>query len=546
MSRCSEKTRAGHSRPVARQPIITARNRLEGKKLPSMFKSLAKVGSNTLLSRVLGFVRDLVLAQLFGASAGTDAFFVAFKIPNFLRRLFAEGAFSVAFVPVLMEYKTQRSFDELRLFVGRVAGTLGGVLLLVTLIGVIGAPLLVMLFAPGFIADQGKLTLAGDMLRLTFPYLLFISLTAFAGGILNAHNRFGVPAFTPVLLNLSLIGCALWLSPQMDQPVVALAWGVLIAGVAQFLFQLPFLHKLGLLPRFSFAPEDEGVRRIGRLMLPALFGVSVTQLNLLLDTLIASFLVTGSISWLYYSDRLMEFPLGVLGVALGTVILPHLSGKHASDSPRDFSRTIDWALRWTLLLGLPAAVALLVLAGPMIATLFQSEVFQAEDVEMARRSLMAYSLGLVSFIMIKVLAPGYYARQNTRTPVRFAVIAMASNMVMNLILVFPLAHAGLALATSLSASLNALLLFRGLRREGVYRPGQGWVALILRGALASALMAGVMWWGLGDLQVWVSMGRMDRVWQLLGWILAGALVYFSALALLGIRLRHFRNSEAGD
>lgn len=511
-----------------------------------MFKSLAKVGSNTLLSRVLGFVRDLVLAQLFGASAGTDAFFVAFKIPNFLRRLFAEGAFSVAFVPILMEYKTQRSFDELRLFVGRVAGTLGGVLLLVTLVGVIGAPLLVMVFAPGFIADQGKLALAGDMLRLTFPYLLFISLTAFAGGILNAHNRFGVPAFTPVLLNLSLIGCALWLSPQMDRPVVALAWGVLIAGVAQFLFQLPFLHGLGLLPRFSFVPKDEGVRRIGRLMLPALFGVSVTQLNLLLDTLIASFLVTGSISWLYYSDRLMEFPLGVLGVALGTVILPHLSGKHASDSPRDFSRTIDWALRWTLLLGLPAAVALLVLAGPMIATLFQSEVFQAEDVEMARRSLMAYSLGLVSFIMIKVLAPGYYARQNTRTPVRFAVIAMASNMVMNLILVFPLAHAGLALATSLSASLNALLLFRGLRREGVYRPGQGWAALILRGALASALMAGVMWWGLGDLQVWVSMGRMDRVWQLLGWILAGALVYFSALALFGIRLRHFRNSEAGD
>ena len=510
-----------------------------------MFKSLAKVGSNTLLSRVLGFVRDLVFAQLFGASAGTDAFFVAFKIPNFLRRLFAEGAFSVAFVPVLMEYKTQRSFEELKRFVDHVAGTLGGVLLIVTLLGVAGAPLLVLLFAPGFIADAGKMELAGEMLRLTFPYLFFISLTAFAGGILNAHNRFGVPAFTPVLLNLSLIGCALWLSPHMAQPVVALAWGVLIAGIAQFLFQLPFLYRLGLLPRFSIAPRDEGVRRIGKLMLPALFGVSVTQLNLLLDTLIASFLVTGSISWLYYSDRLMEFPLGVLGVALGTVILPHLSGKHASASASGFSQTLDWALRWVLLLGLPAAIGLLVLAGPMIATLFQSEVFQAGDVAMARRSLVAYSLGLVSFIMIKVLAPGYYARQDTRTPVRIAVIAMAANMVMNIILVFPLAHAGLALATSLSASLNALLLLRGLRRDGVYRPAAGWPRLILRGVLACLLMAGVMWWGLGDLQAWVSMGRMDRVWRLLAWITVGASVYFSALALFGVRLRHFRNSGDG-
>ena len=528
------------------QPIISAGNRYEGEKLPSIFKSLAKVGSNTLLSRVLGFVRDLVFAQLFGASAGTDAFFVAFKIPNFLRRLFAEGAFSVAFVPVLVEYKTQRSFTELKYFVDRVAGTLGGILLLVTLFGVVGAPLLVLLFAPGFIADPGKLELAGDMLRLTFPYLFFISLTAFAGGILNAHNRFGVPAFTPVLLNLSLIGCALWLSPQMEQPVVALAWGVLIAGIAQFLFQLPFLHRLGLLPRFRIAPRDEGVRRIAKLMLPALFGVSVTQLNLLLDTLIASFLITGSISWLYYSDRLMEFPLGVLGVALGTVILPHLSSQHASASPGGFSQAIDWALRWTLLLGLPAAVGLLVLAGPMISTLFQSDVFLAEDVAMARRSLVAYSLGLVAFIMIKVLAPGYYARQDTRTPVRIAVIAMVSNMVMNIILVFPLAHAGLALATSLSASLNALLLFRGLRREGVYRPAAGWPCLIIRAVLACVLMAVVMWWGMGDLQAWVSMDRSDRVWRLLAWIVAGAVLYFVALALFGIRPRHFRSAvDAG-
>ena len=506
-----------------------------------MFKSLAKVGSNTLLSRILGFVRDLVFAHLFGASAGTDAFFVAFKIPNFLRRLFAEGAFAVAFVPILTEYKEKRGFDELKRFVDHVAGTLGAVLLAVTLLGVVGAPALVMIFAPGFLGEAGKMELAADMLRLTFPYLLFISLTAFAGGILNAHNRFGVPAFTPVLLNISLISCAYWLAPQMERPIVALAWGVLFAGIAQFLFQLPFLHQLKLLPRFIFAPKDEGVRRIGRLMLPALFGVSVTQLNLLLDTLIASFLVTGSISWLYYSDRLVEFPLGVLGVALGTVILPSLSRKHATESPGGFSETIDWALRWTLLLGLPAAVGLLVLSGPMISTLFQSEVFQASDVEMSRRSLMAYSLGLVPFILIKVLAPGYYARQDTRTPVRIAVIAMAANMVMNIILVFPLAHAGLALATSLSASLNAFLLFRGLFRDRVYRPAAGWLSLILRGVAASAVLAATLLWGSVLAGDWLVMGA----WLKIGWlgslILGGVLVYFLALFLLGIRLRHFQN-----
>ena len=508
-----------------------------------MFRSLAKVGSNTLLSRVLGFLRDLVFAHVFGANASTDAFFVAFKIPNFLRRLFAEGAFSVAFVPVLTEYKERRTLDELKGFVDRVAGTLGAVLLGVTLVGVAGAPLLVMLFAPGFIGAAEKLELAGDMLRLTFPYLLFISLTAFAGGILNAHNRFGVPAFTPVLLNLSLIGCALWLAPLMDRPIVALAWGVFVAGVVQFLFQLPFLLRLGLLPRFTFAPRDEGVRRVGRLMLPALFGVSVTQLNLLLDTLIASFLVSGSISWLYYSDRLMEFPLGVLGVALGTVILPNLSRKHANESVEGFSRTLDWGLRWTLLLGAPAAVGLLVLAGPMIATLFQSEVFTPGDVEMASRSLMAYALGLVPFILIKVLAPGYYARQDTRTPVRIAVIAMTTNMALNIALVFPLAHAGLALATTLSASLNALLLFRGLRREAVYRPPAGWGWLAGRAGLACAVMGALLWWGAGPLSAWTSAAPLDRVGWLAGWVAAGGLAYGATLLLLGVRPRHLREAS---
>jgi putative peptidoglycan lipid II flippase len=490
-------------------------------------------------------VRDQVIAWIFGAGAATDAFFVAFKIPNFMRRLFAEGAFSLAFVPVLSEYKSQRPL-ELKAFIDRVAGTLGAALLLVTLVGVIGAPVVIAIFAPGFLGAEGeaKYALAVEMLRLTFPYLFFISLTAFAGGILNAHNRFAVPAFTPVLLNLSLIGCALGLTTYMPEgkEVMALAWGVLLAGILQLAFQLPFLQRLHLLPKPVLAPKDEGVRRIGRLMLPALFGVSVSQINLLLDTLIASFLVSGSITWLYYSDRLMEFPLGMLGVALGTVILPNLSRNHAEQSPQEFSDTMDWALRWVLFLGLPAAVGLFVLGGPMLATLFQYRAFTGEDVAMAERSLMAYSFGLVGFILIKVLAPGFYARQDTKTPVRIAVIAMVSNMVFNIILVFPLAHAGLALATTLSAYLNAFLLFRGLRREAVYRPQSGWASLILRGALACGAMAGLLLWGAGDLDSWLVLDVWGRVWRLLAWIGAGAGIYFVVLFALGIRPRHFRRS----
>jgi putative peptidoglycan lipid II flippase len=494
-----------------------------------------------LLSRILGFVRDLVLARTFGADAGTDAFFVAFKIPNFLRRLFAEGAFSMAFVPVLSEYRARGDAAALKRFVDDVAGTLGTVLLTVTLVGVAGAPLLILVFAPGFLGEGEKYRLAVEMLRLTFPYLFFISLTAFAGGILNAHDRFGVPAFTPVLLNLSLIGCALWLAPLLDRPVTALAWGVLLAGLVQLGFQFPFLHQVRLLPRPRLAPRDQGVRRIVRLMIPALFGVSVTQINLLLDTLIASFLVSGSISWLYYSDRLMEFPLGVLGVALGTVILPKLSRRHAEQSSEQFSRTLDWALRWAFLFGLPAAIGLLALAGPMFATLFYSDAFTADDVRNATRSLMAYSIGLLGFILIKVLAPGFYSRQDTATPVRIGVIAMVVNMGLNIALVFPLAHAGLALATTLSSSLNAFLLYRRLRREGAYRPPPGWDGLLLRAGLAAGLMGALLAWGTADLEVWLALGAWERVLRLVLWIGAGTLAYFALLLLLGIRLRHFRH-----
>lgn len=495
---------------------------------------------NTLLSRVLGFVRDIVIARLFGASLGTDAFFVAFKIPNFLRRLFAEGAFSQAFVPVLSEYKTQRSHAEVRELVGSVSGSLGAVLFVVTVIGVVAAPVLILIFAPGFSTTGPKHALAVEMLRLTFPYLLFISLTALAGGVLNTFGRFGVPAFTPVFLNLSLIGAAIWLGPLVAEPVTALAWGVLIAGFVQLAFQLPFLLRLRVLalPRPRF--RDPGVRRILRLMLPAIFGVSVTQINLLIDTLIASFLATGSISWLYYSDRLVEFPLGVFGIALATVILPHLSREHAGDNAAAFSDTVDWALRWVVLIGVPATLGLAVLAGPLLATLFQYDAFTGEDVIMAARSLVAYSVGLCGFMLVKVLAPGYYSRQDTRTPVRIGIIAMVANIILNLTLVWSLAHAGLALATSLAAFVNAGLLFYGLRKRSVYLPRSGWPALFLRTAVAGGAMTAVLWRGSGALDQWLAWSALERVSQLVLWVAVGAAVYGVALLLLGLRPVHLR------
>jgi len=491
---------------------------------------------------VLGFVRDLVLAQVFGASAQTDAFFVAFKIPNFLRRLFAEGAFATAFVPVLTEYRTQREFRELKDFVDHIAGSLGLVTLAVSLVGVLAAPLVVSLFAFGWVLDgeTAKLALAADMLRLTFPYLFFISLTAFAGGILNAHERFAVPAFTPVLLNICLIGAALWLAPQMEEAITALAWGVLIAGITQFTFQLPFLARFKLIPRPRPGFHDPGVRRVLRLMVPALFAVSVTQINLLLDTVLASFLVSGSISWLYYSDRLMEFPVGILGVALGTVILPRLSRRQAEAAPEAFSHTLDWGLRMTLLFGVPAAVGLMLLAGPLMATLFQSAVFDAEDVAMAERSLMAYSVGLQAFLLIKVLAPGFYARQDTKTPVKIGVIAMLANMIMNLALIFPLQHAGLALATSLAAYLNAYLLLRGLRRDGAYTPAFGWPRLALQVAAAVATMGALLLLLSPPLDQWVAAPRLQRVAWLSGLITLAAACYFALLLAFGMRLRDLR------
>ncbi|SFT57755.1 putative peptidoglycan lipid II flippase [Halomonas saccharevitans] len=521
-------------------PVVADDDRAVAPKAGGLMRSGLVVSVMTMLSRVMGLVRDVVIATLFGAGDGADAFFVAFKIPNFLRRLFAEGAFNQAFVPVLSEVATRGSKREVKELLDAVAGSLTAVLALITALAMLAAPWLVWAFAPGFGRDPEKLALTADMLRLTFPYLLLISLTAFAGSTLNTWNRFAVPAFTPVLLNLSLIGAALLLTPLFEQPAMALAWGVLIAGGAQLAFQVPFLARLGLLPRPWPDFAHSGVRRILRLMAPALFGVSVSQINLLLDTVLASLLAAGSVSWLYYSDRLVELPLGVFGIAIGTVILPALSRRHAEQSGEHFAAMLDWALRTVLLLGLPAAVALSVLAEPLLISLFHYGAMTERDITMAAMSLRAYAVGLVAFMLIKVLAPGFFARQDTKTPVKVGIVAMVANMVFNLILIWPLAHAGLALATALSAFLNAGLLGWLLSKQGVlvFQPGWGRYAVQLLGGCA--VMGGGLWWLAPDWQAWLAWSVWIRAAWMAGLVAAGATVYFAWLAAFGLRLRHFR------
>ena len=406
----------------------------------------------------------------------------------------------------------------------------------------VGAPVLAALFAPGFyLNDPVRYELAVDMLRLTFPYLFLISMTALAGSILNSYERFAVPAFTPVLLNLSLIGAAIWLQPVFDQPVMALALGVLIAGTAQLLFQMPFLWRLRLLPTPKADFKHEGVKRIMVLMVPALFGVSVSQINLLLDTLLASFLQTGSVSWLYYSDRLAELPLGVFGIAIATVILPSLSRKHAEKSTEHFARTLDWAMRMVLLIGVPSAMALLVLAEPLIATLFHYGEMAGRDVTMAAMSLRAYACGLLAFMLIKVLAPGYFSRQDTKTPVKVGIIAMVVNMVFNLILIWPLAHVGLALATTLSAFLNAGLLLRGLIRDGVFSWQPGWGKFVVQLLLANGVMVALLIWLAGTPEQWLAYGLWQRVMQMALLVGVGIAAYVVVMVVGGLRPRHLRH-----
>lgn len=492
----------------------------------------------TMISRVFGFIRDMVTASLFGASAQFDAFSIAFRIPNLMRRLFAEGSFSQAFVPVLSEYQKTKSRDEVQQFINSMSGTLGASLLIVTLLGIIFAPWIVSLFAPGFATSGDRFDLAVTMLRITFPYLMLISLTAFSGAILNTYSRFWVAAFTPVFLNIAMIAAAIWLAPHFAKPIIGLAWGVFIAGVIQLLFQWPFLGRLRLIPRPRIHFHDPGVRRVLKLMVPALFGVSVGQINLMVDSMFASLLVVGSVSWLYYSDRLMEFPLGVFGVAISTVILPHLSRHHASQSEESFSLTLDWALRAVLLIGIPAGVVLAVMAGPMLSTLFQYGRFDGHSVVMAQKSLTAFALGIAPFMLVKVLAAGFYAKQDLRTPVRIAVIAMVTNTVLNLLLIWPLAHAGIALSTSLAAIVNTSCLFYYLRRRGIYSPREGWRLFSLRIVLANSALAAWLWIGAGDVATWIASSAAWRVEHLAFLLVTAVLVYFVMLWLSGVRLHH--------
>lgn len=519
----------------------------------SIFRNTTIVGANTLLSRISGMVRDMVYSQLFGAGALTDAFFVAFKIPNFLRRLSAEGAFSQAFVPVVSEYKVTRDSQAVRELVTGVAGTFGAALFVVTLLGVIGAPVLIYVFAPGFHADGTRFDLAVEMLRWTFPYLFFISLVSLCSGVLNSYGRFGAPAFAPVLLNVVMITFAIAVAPGMNNPGLGLALGVFAAGAVQLAFLWPFMARLGVAgwPRWRWS--HEGVRRIGRLMVPGIFGSSVAQVSLLVDSIIASLLVTGSISWLYYADRLVEFPMGVLSVALATVLLPGLSTHHANKAPERFAALLDWAVRVIVLLVTPAAVGLLVLAGPLIATIYGYGAFSDADIAMASYALMAYSLGLMGFSMVKVLAPGYFARQDTKTPVRVGILALSLNMTLNVGVVLPAAkifnvpapHVLLALFTGLAAVFNSILLFRGLKKAGVYRPAPGWGAYVARVLAAAAAMAAAVSWIAGGMQRWLAMDALERVTQLALCIVAGMVVYFGLLWIMGLRWAEFRRDKAG-
>ena len=528
-----------------------------------MLKGLLSFSSMTMVSRVLGLVRDIAINQAFGANAGTDAFWVAFRIPNFMRRLFAEGSFSTAFVPVFTEIKETRPHQDLKELVARVSGTLGGILMVLTALGLIFTPQIAAVFSPGALNNPQKFGLTVDLLRLTFPFILFVSLTALAGGALNSFHRFGLPAFTPVILNLFMIAGALWLAPHLEVPILALGWAVLAGGIAQLVFQLPALRKLDLLTLPKWGWKHPDVRKVMRLMVPTLFGSSVAQINLLLDTVIASLLFVGSQTWLSQADRFLELPLGVFGVALGTVILPALARHHVSTDKAGFSSALDWGLRTTLLIAVPAMLGLLLCAEPLIATLFQHGQFTPFDTRMTALSVYGLSLALPAFALLKVVLPAFYARQDTRTPVRAGLVALVANMVFNFILLAvlyhlmvpealkaqgvwvalgkqPGLHLALGIASALSSYLNLGLLWYWLGKTDVYQPKPGWAGYVTRLGLACAAMVAVL---LGLLQLMTDFTDMDK-WHRIGNLAllvgGGGLTYLLALVAMGFRPRHLR------
>jgi putative peptidoglycan lipid II flippase len=511
----------------------------------NLLRALAAVSSLTMVSRVLGYVRDFFIARIFGASLVTDAFFVAFKIPNLLRRMFAEGAFSQAFVPILAEHKNRDGVEATRALIDRVATLLFLALVVTAALGMAAAPLIVYVTAPGFAADPGKFALTVQLLRITFPYIVFISLVALAAGILNTWSRFSVPALTPALLNVAFIVGAALFADCFDPPVLVLAWAVFAGGLLQLAFQVPFLVRLGLLPRWRLDLKHPGVRRILFLMAPAAFGVSVSQVSLLINQIFASFLPTGSVSWLYYADRLMELPAGVLGVAVGTILLPSLSKYHVDANPTEYAKLLDWGLRITVLLAVPAAAALAVIALPLVATLFHYGRFGVEDAWMTRQALVAYSLGLVGMILVKILAPGFYARQDVVTPVKIGLLTLAATQAMNFAFVGPLRHAGLALAIGLGACLNAFLLFVLLKRDSIYVPQPGWGLFALKVFAAVGLMAVVLFSAMGEAAWWLDNTWQRKVPAVMGLVVLGGAVYAAILFALGFRPRDFSRRGAG-
>ncbi len=504
----------------------------------TLFRSASLVSLMTFVSRILGFARDLIAAQLFGVNAAVDAFYIAFKIPNFMRNLFAEGSFSQAFVPVLSDYRHKESHDNVRLFIRHMVTALTLVLILVTILGMWGTGTLINIFAPGL--DPYRFHLATEMLRITFPYLMLISLSAFVGSILNSYGQFGIPAFTPALLNICLIITAFTLTRFVPLPIESQAWGILIAGFVQLAFQLPSLYRLGFSIAPKYSSKDKGVKRVFRLILPALFGSSMGQISILLNTVLASFLMTGSITWLYYSERLAYFPLGVFGVALATVVLPHLSRQHAQESESGFAVILDWGLRCNLLIGLPASLTMLVLSGPLITSLFQYGRFTAHDVMMTQKSVIAYSIGLVAFMLVKVLSSAFYSRQDVKTPVKLSVISLFIGMLLSLALIRPLGHAGLALATGLSAWINTILLWSTLYKRGIYKIQAGWWTYLLQLMFANTVLFAFLWWAADDLNTWLAWSGYQRFAHVMLLGFSSIAIYIVCLWLSNMRLKQFR------
>lgn len=507
----------------------------------SLLKSSFVVAIMTMLSRVFGVVRDIVFSHYLGATGGADAFFIAFKIPNLMRRIFAEGAFSQAFIPVLADHKHEGDHELTRRFISDVWGTLGAILFVISVAGVFLAPIIAFIFVPGWYFDkQEQYQLTVLLLRFTTPYILFISLVACAGGILNSYGKFAVPAFTPVLLNICLILATIFMAPHFSNPQVGIACGVFVAGAVQLLFQLPFLFKLNVLGRPGWGWNTPAVKKIVKLMLPSIVGSSAAQINLLIGSILASLLVTGSVSWLYYSDRLMEFPVGVFGIAVSTVILPKLSEQHVGDNQEHFSRTLDWALRLVLVIGTPAVVGLIFLSEPIIATIFGHGAISAHDVTQSSNSLIAYAIGTQGFILVKVLSPGFFARKDTKTPMKFGLVAVVTNIVLSLILLYPLQHVGLALATSLAAIVNAGLLFITLYRRKIYVPEHGWGIMILRTIFANAFLAAFLIHFSSIDSHWFDELLLDKVIFLLEVVVGGGVLYFFVLASFGLRPSHLK------